>query len=178
MENVHHGNAKLCGIMSARRTMCLSLAHLSGFSQLSMNRNAQRFKNLISEWKKDSSYSNSNSISPLFHQLCMILCVNLFNNFNKWTNLFFNVSTEVWQQPSLFSPMHLNRKFQISDFTVLIYYFKWYEKHCHMSSQNSKQWWAENNHKNIRTSTTFIVRFSRRWLNRTTTLWALIKVIK
>lgn len=114
MENVHHGNAKLCGIMSARRTMCLSLAHLSGFSQLSMNRNAQRFKNLISEWKKDSSYSNSNSISPLFHQLCMILCVNLFSNFNKWTNLFFNVSTEVWQQPSLFSPDAFKSK--ISDF--------------------------------------------------------------
>lgn len=178
MENVHHGNAKLCGIMSARRTMCLSLAHLSGFSQLSMNRNAQRFKNLISEWKKDSSYSNSNSISPLFHQLCMILCVNLFSNFNKWTNLFFNVSTEVWQQPSLFSPDAFKSK--ISDFRFhcinLLFQMIW-EALPH-DSQNSKQWWAENNHKNIRTSTTFIVRFSRRWLNRTTTLWALIKVIK
>lgn len=176
MENVHHGNAKLCGIMSARRTMCLSLAHLSGFSQLSMNRNAQRFKNLISEWKKDSSYSNS--ISPLFHQLCMILCVNLFSNFNKWTNLFFNVSTEVWQQPSLFSPDAFKSK--ISDFKFhcinLLFQMIW-EALPH-DSQNSKQWWAENNHKNIRTSTTFIVRFSRRWLNRTTTLWALIKVIK
>lgn len=134
MENVHHGNAKLCGIMSARRTMCLSLAHLSGFSQLSMNRNAQRFKNLISEWKKNTAATATATASAHYFTNYVWFCAWIYSAISTNERIYFLMFPLKFDSSHrFFPPMHLYRKFQISDFTVLIYYFKWYEKHCHMT---------------------------------------------